>query len=71
VSSVAVVEAELLIAGALFTAVIVTVVDCVADKFGVPPSVTRMATTQLAGGTGPVGVNVKTPVPGLIDPAQV
>ena len=52
-------------------AVMVTVVDCEAHRFGVPPSHTWTATTQVAAGVGPVGVKVNTPVPATMLPPQV
>src|SRR4051812_7768627 len=71
VPSVAVVGAALEMVGALFTAVMFTVVFCVVHWFGVPPSQTCTEMTQLAGGTGPACVNVKTPVPALMLPPHV
>ena len=49
--------AVLVMTGASFIGVIVTVVVCVAQRSGDPPSQTRTETTQLAGGVGPAGVN--------------
>src|SRR5687767_10624809 len=48
--------------GASFTAMIATVAVCVSQRFGVPESHTCTSSTQLAGGTGPVAVNVTVPV---------
>src|SRR5512132_4137652 len=70
-SSVAVVAAALVMTGAAFTGVMVTVVVCVAHKSGDPPSQTRTETSQLAGGVGPAGVNVYSPVAELMLPPQV
>ena len=53
----AVVAAVLVMTGASLTGVMVTVVVCVAHRSGDPPSQTLTATTQLAGGVGPAGVN--------------
>src|SRR5512142_2761713 len=47
-SSVAVAAAVLVMTGASFTGVMVTVVVCVAHRSGVPPSHTLTSTTQLA-----------------------
>src|SRR5512133_1747800 len=56
-SSVAAVAAVLVMTGASFTGVMVTVVVCVAHRSGDPPSHTLTSTKQLAGGVGPAGVN--------------
>src|SRR5512133_2201862 len=56
-SSVAVCTAVLVMTGASFTGVMITVVVCVAHRSGEAPSQTRTETTQLAGGVGPNGVN--------------
>jgi hypothetical protein len=72
VSSVAVVAAVLLMTGASLTAAIVTVALCTAEhRFGVAPSQICTATTQLAGGVGPAGVNENAPVAATMEPAQV
>src|SRR5512146_1525650 len=70
-SSVAVAGAVLVMSGASFTGVMVTVVVCVAHRSGVPPSHTRTSTTQLAGGVGPTGVKAYAPVPALMLPPHV
>src|SRR5512133_2534168 len=57
--------------GASFTGVMVTVVVCVAHRFGDPPSQTRTETTQLAGGVGPAGVKAYAPEPALMVPPHV
>src|SRR5512146_3049526 len=57
--------------GASFTGVMVTVVVCVAHRFGAPPSHTCTETTQLAGGVGPAGVKAYAPVPALMVPPHV
>src|SRR5512140_1130731 len=70
-SSVAVVAAELVMTGASLTGVMVTVVVCVAHRSGDPPSQTVTSTTQLAGGVGPAGVKVYSPVLALMVPPHV
>src|SRR5512140_2164070 len=70
-SSVAVVAAVLVMTGASFTGVMVTVVVCVAHRSGDPPSHTLTSTTQLAGGVGPAGVKAYAPVPALMLPPHV
>src|SRR5512132_3128928 len=63
--------AVLVMTGASFTGVMVTVVDCVAHRSGEPPSQTLTSTTQLAGGVGPAGVKAYAPVPALMVPPHV
>src|SRR5512132_470859 len=70
-SSVAVAAAVLVMTGASFTGAMVTVVVCVAHRSGDPPSQTLTSTTQLAGGVGPMGVKMYSPVAGLMLPPQV
>src|SRR5512140_1355109 len=70
-SSVALVAAALVITGASFTGVMVTVVVCVAHRPGDPPSQTRTEISQLAGGVGPAGVKAYAPVPALMLPPHV
>src|SRR5512146_2241010 len=70
-SSVAVAAAVLVMTGASLTAVMVTVVVCVAHRFGAPPSQTVTSTTQLAGGVGPAGVKAYAPVPASMLPPHV
>ena len=69
--SFTVVGAVLSIVGASLTGVMVTVVVWVAHRSGFPPSQTSIERVQLAAGTGPAGVNVKTPVLATIAPPQV
>src|SRR5512140_2110334 len=57
--------------GASLTGVMVTVVVCVAHRFGVAPSQTCTETSQLAGGVGPTGVKAYAPVPALMLPPHV
>jgi hypothetical protein len=61
----------LVMTGAVLTGVIVTVVFCVPQRSGDAPSQTCTATTQLAGGVGPVGVKLNTPVDAAMEPPQV
>src|SRR5512133_1773768 len=70
-SSVAVVAAVLVMTGASLTGVMVTVVVCVAHRFGAAPSQTLTSTTQLAGGVGPAGVKAYAPVLALMLPPHV
>src|SRR5512133_2416929 len=67
----AVAAAVLVMTGASFTAVMLTVVVCVAHRSGDPPSQTLTSTTQLAGGVGPTGVKAYAPVPALMLPPHV
>src|SRR5512132_2941057 len=61
----------LVMTGASFTGVMVTVVVCVAHRSGDPPSQTRTETSQLAGGVGPAGVKAYAPVLALMLPPHV
>src|SRR5512140_1727956 len=61
----------LVMTGASFTAVMLTVVVCVAHRSGDPPSHTLKSTTQLAGGVGPAGVKAYAPVLALRVPPHV
>src|SRR5512140_352838 len=61
----------LVMTGASFTGVMVTVVVCVAHRSGDPPSQTLTSTTQLAGGVGPAGVKAYAPVLALMLPPHV
>ncbi len=70
-SSVAVVAAVLVMTGASFTGVMVTVVVCVAHRSGDPPSHTITSMVHLAGGVGPAGVKAYAPVPALMLPPHV
>src|SRR5512133_1370579 len=70
-SSVAVVAAVLVMTGASFPGVMVTVVVCVAHCSGDPPSQTRTETSQLAGGVGPTGVKAYAPLLALMLPPHV
>src|SRR5512132_3473921 len=70
-SSVAVAAAVLVMSGASFTGVMVTVVVCVAHRSGEAPSQTLTSTTQLAQGVGPAGVKAYAPVPALMVPPHV
>src|SRR5512146_3311540 len=70
-SSVALVAAVLVMIGASFTGVMVTVVVCVTHRSGDPPSQTRTEISQLAEGVGPAGVKAYAPVLALMLPPHV